>query len=166
VLDAEGSRVELGECAIVAEHAVLRATAAGDEDHPVLVGDHVFISPHTTILGCAIEPAAYIATGVTVLQGARIGTGAVAAVGAFVHGGAVVPPNFFIAPGLVAVGDPLKTYAPDDPQLPQAIKEVGFARRAFGVDMEWEDRVARYRQVTEVRSAEFEAHFDDQIVTE
>jgi hypothetical protein len=28
VLDAEGARVEVGECAIVCEHAVLRATAA------------------------------------------------------------------------------------------------------------------------------------------
>jgi carbonic anhydrase/acetyltransferase-like protein (isoleucine patch superfamily) len=165
VLDAEGSRVELGECVIVGEHAVLRATAAGDGDQPVLVGDHVFISPHTTLLGCSIEAAAYIATGATVLHGASVGAGAVAAVGALIHGGAVVPPSFFIAPGLVAVGDPLSTYAPGDPALPQAIKDVGFARRAFAVDMEWEDRVARYRQVTEVRSAEFEAHFGDQILT-
>jgi carbonic anhydrase/acetyltransferase-like protein (isoleucine patch superfamily) len=65
VLDAEGSRVEVGECAIVCEHAVLRATAVGDEDHPVLVGDHAFVGPHATLLGCAVEAAAYIATGAT-----------------------------------------------------------------------------------------------------
>lgn len=29
VLDAEASRIEMGECAIICEHAVLRATAAG-----------------------------------------------------------------------------------------------------------------------------------------
>lgn len=71
----------------------------------------------------------------------------------------VVDPTAYVAAGavlvrMVAVGDPLSTYAPGDPELPQAIKEVGFARRAFGVELEWEDRVARYRQVTEVRSAE------------
>jgi carbonic anhydrase/acetyltransferase-like protein (isoleucine patch superfamily) len=166
VLDAEGSRVELGECVIVGEHAVLRATATGDEDHPVSVGDHAFIGPHTTLLGCVIEAAAYVATGATVLHGATIRTGAVAAVGALVHGGAVVPASFFVAPGMVAVGDPVSTYAPGDPQVPQAIKEVGFARRAFGVEAEWEDRVARYRQASEVRSREFAAHFDDQIISE
>jgi hypothetical protein len=30
VLNSEGSRVEIGECAIVCENAVLRATASGD----------------------------------------------------------------------------------------------------------------------------------------
>jgi hypothetical protein len=43
VLDAEGSRVAVGECAIVCQHAVLRVTAVGDEDHPVLAGDHAFV---------------------------------------------------------------------------------------------------------------------------
>src|SRR6266536_3931064 len=36
VLDAEGARVEVGECAIVCEHAVLRATAAGGTSRPVV----------------------------------------------------------------------------------------------------------------------------------
>lgn len=164
VLDAEGSSIEIGECVIVGEHAVLRATAAGDEDHPVLVADHAFISPHSTLLGCTIEAAAYIATGATVLHGALIGTGAVAAVGALVHGGAVVPPEVFIAPGNVATGDPAAMYAPGDPALSEAIKGVGFARRAFGVDAVWEDRVHRYRRIAEVRSEEFAAHRDDQVV--
>src|SRR5437763_11110045 len=166
VLDSEGSRVEIGECVIIGEHAVLRATAAGDEDHPVLVDDYVFISPHTTLLGCAVQSAAYIATGATVLQGATVGAGAVVAVSALVHGGTVLPPELFVAPGNIAIGDPATVYAPGDPQLPQAIKEVGFARRAFGVEAAWEDRQSRYRQVTEVRSREFEAHLEDEVIPE
>jgi carbonic anhydrase/acetyltransferase-like protein (isoleucine patch superfamily) len=166
ILDAEGSRIDIGECAIVCEHAVLRATAIGDQDHSVIVADHAFVSPHATLLGCEVEAATYIATGATVLHGARVQTGAVVAVGALVHAATVLPSGFFLAPGLIAVGDPPATYAPGDPSLPEAIRGVGFAGRAFGVRTEWEDRAARYRETTEVRSQEFGAHADDEVLTE
>src|SRR5919201_4465892 len=39
VLDAEASRIEVGECAIIGEHAVLRATAVGETPWPVLLAD-------------------------------------------------------------------------------------------------------------------------------
>jgi carbonic anhydrase/acetyltransferase-like protein (isoleucine patch superfamily) len=71
VLDAEASRVEVGECAIICEHAVLRATAAGGTERPVVVGDHVFVGPHATLLGCSVDRCAYVATGATVLHAAR-----------------------------------------------------------------------------------------------
>jgi carbonic anhydrase/acetyltransferase-like protein (isoleucine patch superfamily) len=129
VLDAEASRIDVGECAIVCEHAVVRATAVADEDHPVIVGDHAFVSPHATLLGCEIQAATYVATGATVLHGARVEPGAVVAVGALVHGGAVLPTGFFLAPGMIAIGNPVATYAPGDPSLAEAIKGVGFAAR-------------------------------------
>jgi carbonic anhydrase/acetyltransferase-like protein (isoleucine patch superfamily) len=165
VLDAEGSRIEVGECAIVCEHAVLRATAVGDEDHPVVVGDHSFISPQATLLGCQVRAATYVATGATVLHGARVEAGAVVAVGALVHGGTVLPGGFFLAPGMIAIGDPVASYAPGDPSLPEAIERVGFAGRAFGVATAWEDRMTRYREIAEARSEEFSAHADDEPVT-
>jgi carbonic anhydrase/acetyltransferase-like protein (isoleucine patch superfamily) len=164
VLDAEGARIDVGECAIVCEHAVLRATAAGDEDHDVIVGDHAFVSPQATLLGCQLEAASYVATGATVLHGARVETGAVVAVGALVHGGTVLPSAFFLPPGMIAIGNPVAIYAPGDPSLPEAIKGVGFAGRAFGVSTAWEDRIARYREIAEVRSEEFGAHADDEPV--
>ncbi len=163
-LDAEGSRVSVGECAIVCEHAVLRATAVGDVDHPVLVGEYAFVGPFATLLGCTVGAAAYVATGATVLQGAVVGSGAVVAVGALVHGGAVLPDEYFLAPGMVAIGDPVSSFAPGDPELPGAIRGVGFAARAFGVTTAWEDRKARYREIAEVRSREFAAHLDDEVV--
>ena len=97
VLDAEGSRVEVGEAAIVAENAVLRATAVSDVDAPVLIGDHVFIGPHATVLGASVGRCAYLAAGVTVLQGARLGAGASVAVVALVHARTVLPDEFFVA---------------------------------------------------------------------
>ena len=65
---------------------------------------------------------------------------------------------------MIAIGDPVATYAPGDPSLPGAIKGVGFAGRAFGVSTAWEDRIARYREIAEVRSKEFGAHAYDERV--
>jgi carbonic anhydrase/acetyltransferase-like protein (isoleucine patch superfamily) len=165
VLDAEGSRVEAGDCVIICEHAVLRATAAGDVDHPLLIGDHVFVCPHATLLGCTVESSTYIATGATVLQGATIQTGGVVAVGALVHARTVIPRDFFVPPNAIAIGDPVRLYSPDQhEELAAAIQALGFAHTAFGIDAQWRDRALRYRQATEVRSREFEAHLHDEAI--
>ncbi|MBU2552229.1 MAG: gamma carbonic anhydrase family protein [Proteobacteria bacterium] len=165
VLDSEGSSIEIGRCTIVCENAVLRATAAGDRGYPVRVGNHVFISPQSTLLGCRVEDGSYIATGATVLQGAVVRSGAVVAVGAFVHAKAVIPESFFVPPNAIAIGDPPRLYSPDQAEeLTAAIKSINFARTAFNVDAPWEDRPARYKQTTQTRSREFGAHFEDLIL--
>ncbi|MCL4536608.1 MAG: acyltransferase [Nitrospirae bacterium] len=167
VLDSEGSEIKIGECTINCENAVLRATASGDREHPVLIRDNVFIWPHATLLGCTVEPCSYIATGATVLQGAVVHSGAVVAVGALVHAKTVVPEGFFIPPNTIAIGDPVKIYSPDEKELlAEAIKSIGFAKIAFGIEAQWEDRLSRYKQATEVRSKEFGSHFNDVILDE
>ena len=166
VLDSEGSRVEVEECSIICENAVLRATSAGDGDYPVLIGDHVFVGPHATLLGCTVEPCSYVATGATVLHGATISAGAAVAVGALVHANTVVPTEMFVPPNNIAVGNPVKLFRPGDPGLADAIKAVGFARSAFGTEAGWENRLARYREAAEVRSAEFATHMRDTVVEE
>jgi carbonic anhydrase/acetyltransferase-like protein (isoleucine patch superfamily) len=164
-VNSEGSRVEIGECTIICENAVLRASAITDVDRPVIVGHHVFISPHATLIGCTIEPCSYIATGATILQGAVVKTGAAVAVGAFVHAGTVIPSKFFVPPNFIAVGDPVKLYSPaEKDKLVEAIKSVGFAKLAFGAAADWEDRIERYREATERRSEEFDSHCDDLIL--
>jgi acetyltransferase-like isoleucine patch superfamily enzyme len=92
----------------------IRATASGNVDHPVSVGDHVFVSPHATLLGCKVESYSYIATGATVVQGATIHNGAIVAVGAFVHANAAIPSEFFIPPNTIAIGDPVRIFSPDE----------------------------------------------------
>jgi carbonic anhydrase/acetyltransferase-like protein (isoleucine patch superfamily) len=164
VLDSEASRVEVGECAIICENAVLRATSVGGADLAVVVGDHAFVGPHATLLGCTVEPACYVATGATVLQGATVGSGGVVAVGALVHANSVVPGEFFVPPNTIAVGDPVRIYAPGDGELPEAIRSANFARTAFGVQTAWEDRISRYRETAEVRSEEFGAHLEDDVL--
>ncbi len=165
VLDSEGSKIKIGDCSIICENAVLRATASGNRDYPVTIGDHVFISPLSTLIGCEVESNSYIATGATILQGAIIQSGAAVAVGAFVHANTLVPANSFIPPNNIAIGDPIKIYRPKDQEaLAKAIKSIEFAKIAFNIDAEWENRFERYRQATQVRSEEFKSHFDDEII--
>lgn len=163
VLDAEGSRIEVGEASVICENAVIRASGAGLGDQPVLLADHVFVGPHATLLGCVVGRCAYLATAATVLQTARLGEGAVVAVGSVVHAGTVLPDEFFVPPQTLAIGNPVNVYAPGSAQVPEAIRTLGFARIAFGVDMQWTDRIARYERTTEVRVEEFGVHADDQL---
>ncbi len=166
VIDSEASAVEIGDCGIICENAVIRATKVEDANHPVHIGDHVFISPHATLLGCRVAAYAYIATGATVLQGADVGKGAVVAVGALVHANTKIPAGFFLAPNAVAIGDPLKIYGPGDQEaVVDAIKSIAFTKIAFGVTPQPEDRVATMTRATEIRSKEFENHFDDIILS-
>ncbi|MGW7727852.1 gamma carbonic anhydrase family protein [Streptomyces canus] len=163
VLDAEGSRIEVGEAAVICENAVLRGSAvAGDQ--PVLVADHVFVGPHATLLGCEVGRCVYVATAATVLQGARLGAGSVVAVGALVHARAVLPDEFFVPPHTVALDAPLRLLAPGDPGLAEAVGRVGFAQVAFGIGAEWTDRISRYERIAEVRVTEFGTHADDEVL--
>jgi carbonic anhydrase/acetyltransferase-like protein (isoleucine patch superfamily) len=165
VLDAEGAHIEVGEACVIGEHAVLRATAVGHEPRPVVLGDHVFVGPHTTLLGCLVDRCAYFGTGATVLHGVRLHAGAVVAVGALVHANAVLPAEFFVPPMTVAVGDPVRVITPDrTEEMAAAVKGANFAATAFAVQTAWEDRINRYEQIAEVRVAEFAAHQADEIV--
>ncbi len=165
VLSAEESRVEVGECAIVSENAVLRAGRLDGEDVPVIVGDHVFIGPHATLLGCRIGSCSYIATGAAVLQGSTTGVGSVVAIGAIVHARTAVPADIFVPPNCIAIGDPVRIYTPDEKvTLSSAIKHVRFGKDIFGIEAIGADRAALYREATEGRSAEYAEHANDAVI--
>jgi carbonic anhydrase/acetyltransferase-like protein (isoleucine patch superfamily) len=165
VLDAEGSRIIVGEACVITEQAVLRATAAGDADRPVQLGDHVFVGPHATLLGCALDRCVYVGTGATVLHGATIAAGAVIAVGALVHARTEVPLELFVPPHTLAIGAPARILTPDRAdEVAAAIREANFAGAAFGVHAAWDDRITRYEQTAEVRVTEFGAHRGDEIL--
>ena len=166
-LDSEASRVEIGECTIVCENVVMRATKTDTVEHPVDVGDHVMVGPHATLLGCQVNRTAYIATGATVLHGARVGTGAVVAVGAVVHAGTIIPDEYFVPPNMIALGEPVQVQGFEDPiALQESIKGVGFLGIAFGLDLGWENQSLRYERAMETRSTEFEPHKSDVTVTD
>jgi carbonic anhydrase/acetyltransferase-like protein (isoleucine patch superfamily) len=165
VLDAEGSHISVDEACVVAENAVVRATAAGDADRPVHLDDHVFVGPHATLLGCTLRRCVYVGTGATVLHGATVAAGAVIAVGALVHARTDVPAQLFVPPHTLAIGVPARILTPDRAdEVSAAIREANFAGAAFGVQADWEDRITRYEQTAEVRVTEFGAHHDDEIL--
>lgn len=165
VLDSEGSRVEIGECTIICEYAVLRASASGHRDLAVFIGNNTFIGPRATLLGCVVQSRAYIATGATVLQGAAIHSGAVIGVNSLVHSNTVIPQGFFVPPQTVAIGDPVKLYWADErKEMVEAIKSIRFPETAFGINAQPEDRSIVTKWATEVRSKEFAEHMQDVIL--
>jgi carbonic anhydrase/acetyltransferase-like protein (isoleucine patch superfamily) len=110
-----------------------------------------------------VESCSYVATGATIVQGALVHPGAIVAVGAFVHANTVVPADFFVPPNCIAIGDPIRVFSGDEKDtLVDAIKSIGFTKIAFGVDPNENDRV---KKATEVRSKEFESHFDDDVLS-
>lgn len=163
VLDAEGSRVTVGEYSIISEHAVLRASSVVGPQ-PVEVGDHVLVGPHATLMGCVVGRCCYLATGVTVLHDARLAEGTTVAVGALVHARTETEAEFFVPPYTVALGNPVQVLAPGDPAMADAIRAVGFAETAFGATAVWTNRIQRAEHATETRSAELGAHKDDVIL--
>lgn len=165
VVNSEGAKVTIGVNTIVSENAVIRATAEGNKEYPVEIGDHVFIGPHSTILGATLEPCTYIATSATILQGATICSGAVVTVGAFVHANTLIPRDYFLPPNMMAVGDPVQLFSPDQKEeVGKAIMSVGFANVAFNIDASGKSRAEIYKETTIVRSKEYETHFKDKII--
>jgi carbonic anhydrase/acetyltransferase-like protein (isoleucine patch superfamily) len=165
VLNAEGSHISVGEACVITELAVLRATSVADADRPVQLGDHVFVGPHATLLGCTLDRCVYVGTGATILHGAIVAAGAVIAVGALVHARTEVPSELFVPPHALAVGVPARILTPDrTDEVSAAIRDTNFAGAAFGVQADWDDRVTRYEQTAEVRVTEFGAHLDDEIL--
>jgi len=167
VINSEGSGVTIGENVIISENAVIRATAAGNKDHPINIGDNVFIGPHCTILGATLKPCSYIATGATVLQGAIICSGAVITVGALVHACTFIPKDFFVPPNMIAIGEPVQLFSQDQKkEIGKAVMSVGFANVAFNIEVSGKSRAEIYKETTLVRSEEYEAHFSDKIIKE
>ena len=72
VIVAEGGPVEIGAHCIIMEQVVVRGTSR----YPTRLGDHVLVGPHAYLTGCTVEDNAFLATGVTIFNGAQIGTGA------------------------------------------------------------------------------------------
>ena len=165
VINSEGSKVIIGENTIISENAVIRATAEGNKDHPVNIGDNVFIGPHSTILGANLEPCSYIAASATILQGAKVCSGSVVTVGAIVHANSTIPKDFFVPPNMTAVGDPVQLFSPDQAEeVGKAIMSVGFANVAFNINPTGKSRDEIYKETTRVRSHEYKAHFEDKII--
>lgn len=86
---------------MIMETAVIRGTPR----HPTRLGDRVLVGPRSHLSGCTVGDDAFLATGVTVFNGARIGPGAELRINAVVHVNSRVSPGDTVPIGWVAVGD-------------------------------------------------------------
>lgn len=128
VLTAQGGPVSLGAHAIVMEGAVLRGTPG----HPCRLEDHVLVGPGAHLAGCHVEELSFLATGVTVLNGARIGRLADVRINATIHTGTRLPDETTVPIGWVAVGDPAEIHPPSAHDRIWAVQRtLDFRQRAF-----------------------------------
>ncbi|HQU88617.1 MAG TPA: gamma carbonic anhydrase family protein [Denitromonas sp.] len=151
---AEGSRIDLGECVIVLENAVLRSTA----DHALRIGTHCLVGPGAHVVGCTVEDDVFIATGASVFHGALIGRGCEIRINAVVHLRSILPPGETVPIGWVAVGDPLRILPPDQHEAIWAAQApLDFPQFVYGFDR----AEASMAKITRKLSASLGAHSDD-----
>jgi carbonic anhydrase/acetyltransferase-like protein (isoleucine patch superfamily) len=163
VLAAEGGPVEIGTNCVIMENAVLRGTPR----HPLIMGNHVLVGPHSHLTGCGIADEVFIATGAMVFNGAHMGRASSVALGGAVHIGCVVPPLTRIPIGLVAVGDPARMYPPGEAEAIRAgLAEVGggFLPFVFGVDDAGDRREQMRAALQRYTGAMARHHRQDEII--
>lgn len=133
VLVAEGGRIEVGRNTVVMENSVLRSTRFDD----CTIGRNVMVGPHCHLSGCAIGDEVFVATGVSVFNGARVETGSELRINAVVHLGTRIASGTTVPIGWVAVGDPAQLFSADRHDEIWAVqKGLNFPMKIFGVDRE------------------------------
>lgn len=131
VLTAESGPIVIGSNVVIMDTAVLR----GVRDDPLLVGDNVLIGPRACLTGCRIGNEAFIATGVTIFNGASIGERAEVRVNAIVHLRTSLPDDATVPLGWIAVGNPAQIFPPDrHDDIWKVQKPLDFPGYVFGVD--------------------------------
>ncbi len=131
VLVAESGPVRLGANCVVMDTAVLRGVRAA----PLTIGDNVLVGPRAYLTGCTVEDEAFLATGVTVFNGARIGCGAEVRINGIVHLRTILPAGAVVPLGWIAVGEPAQILPPDQHDAIWAVqKALDFPRHVFGVE--------------------------------
>jgi carbonic anhydrase/acetyltransferase-like protein (isoleucine patch superfamily) len=131
VLVAEGGAVSVGRACIIMEHAVVR----GVPRFPVQIGDHVLVGPRAYLVGCTVEDDAFLATGVTIFNGAHVGRGGEVRINGVVHLRTRLEPGALVPIGWVAVGDPAEILPPSEHARIWAIQyALDFPRTVFGLD--------------------------------
>ncbi len=162
VLSAEGGPVEIGANCVIMENAVLRGT----QQHPLVMGDHVLVGPHSHLTGCGISDEVFIATSAMVFNGAHMGRGSSVALGGAVHIGCIVPPLTRIPIGWVAVGDPARMYPPSEVEPIRAglTEAGGFLPFVFGVDDAGDRRDQMRAALQRYTKAMVHHHREDDVV--
>jgi carbonic anhydrase/acetyltransferase-like protein (isoleucine patch superfamily) len=154
---AEGGRIEIGECCIVLENAVIRSTGC----HSTRIGSHCLVGPNAHLVGCVVEDEVFIATGGAVFHGARLGKGCEVRINGVVHLRSTLEPGAVVPIGCVAVGDPVSILSPDRHDEIWAIqKPLNFPLFVYGIDRAEADMV----KITKRLADALASHTHDAVV--
>jgi carbonic anhydrase/acetyltransferase-like protein (isoleucine patch superfamily) len=157
VLVAQGNPIVIGTQSIIGENAVIRATAK----YPVRIGNYVRVGPNAALYGCILEDEVFLATDVTIFQGARIGTQAEVRINGVVHVKSVLPEKSTVPINWIAVGDPAVILPPNEHEKVWAIqKPLNFPMEAYGVERALDGSVDM-RQITLQLAEAAARHRDD-----
>jgi carbonic anhydrase/acetyltransferase-like protein (isoleucine patch superfamily) len=160
IVTAEGGAVTIGNNSIVMENAVLR----GSERHPLRLGNHVLVGPRAYLTGCTVEDEVFLATGVTIFNGARVGRGAEVRINGVVHIRTVLGPGTLVPIGWVAVGDPAQILPPNQHEKIWAVQQkLNFPQTVFGLERR-EDGSSLMPELTERYSRALGRHLDDRVI--
>jgi carbonic anhydrase/acetyltransferase-like protein (isoleucine patch superfamily) len=147
VIASSGPSIEIDDEVIVLAGAVVRSVGGtsrpGFSTH---IGAHTLIAPHCTLAGCHIGRNCYVATDVTVLQGAVVGDDSRLGVGAIIHAGTVLPGLARVGMRHIAVpngGDVVTTA--DIEQARRLVDAADFFQHSFAASNE--DQEALHRDV-------------------
>jgi carbonic anhydrase/acetyltransferase-like protein (isoleucine patch superfamily) len=158
VLTDEGGPVTLGRGCIVMEGAVLRGTPGS----PLSLGDNVLVGPHAYLSGCEVRDRAYIARGVTVLNGACIEADTELRINAIVHVNTRIPKGETVPISWVAIGDPATWYPPDRHDDIWALQRpLDFPHTVFRIDRDTEGMIEIMRKYADGLGR----HADDELLS-
>lgn len=131
VITAESGPVTIGANCVVMENAVLRGT----KRHPLNIGDNVLIGPHAHLSGCTVHGNVFIATGVSIFNGAILEERTVARINCIVHINTVLTTGTAMSIGWIAVGNPAELYPPEAADdVTSKLAALGFSKTVFGLD--------------------------------
>ena len=131
VIEAHGAPVRIGADCVVRENLNIRSASR----NAVEIGDHVLIGPHSSLKGCIVEDACFLATDVKIYQGAVIGRRTEVRIDGVVHVRSVLPPNSLVPIKWIAVGDPAQLFSPDKHEEIDAIlASMDFAEEVYGLE--------------------------------
>jgi carbonic anhydrase/acetyltransferase-like protein (isoleucine patch superfamily) len=136
VLLSAGPPVVIGAGSVGMANAVIRSS--GGAHRPAFaanIGDDVLVGPLASLVGCTIEDAVYIATGVMVFQDVVVGRGSRLGAGSIAHVGARLPPLSRLGMRQYAVAHEDKTVITADLERARAVlSRADFFTRAFAED--------------------------------
>jgi carbonic anhydrase/acetyltransferase-like protein (isoleucine patch superfamily) len=129
VLTAETGPITIGSKCLIMENAVLRGT----KRHPLSISNNVLVGPHAHLTGCTVAENVFVATRVSIFNGASLGERSLVRIGAIVHFNSRLEPGDGVPIGWIAAGNPAQMFRPD--QHEEMWKVLGvFAKTVWGLD--------------------------------